>query len=93
MFDGIKSLLNPTDEQKRNNAKHLKLALGVTDEEKYALYDLVMWLMEQFGDDFYAACGCDPQLRHNYDLIHDVYDRLDREIANAEPEDDDDDDC
>lgn len=90
MFKGMKGFINPTPEQKKENANYLKSALGVTDEEKFALYDLVMWLMNQLDDDFYAACACDPQLRASYDLVHGVYDRLDQELVSAASEDEDD---
>lgn len=91
MFGGMKGFMNPTPETRKENANYLKNALGVTDEEKYALYDLLFWLIDLHADQINRDKDCDPQLKASYDLIAGVYDRLESEL-NVYPAEEDDDD-
>lgn len=91
MFGGMKGFLNPTPETRKENANYLKAALGVTDEEKYALYDLLFWLIDLHDGQIEDDKKADLKLKASYDLIGGVYDALQAELDADQREDDDDD--
>ncbi len=90
MFGGMKGFLNPSPEQKKENANYLKIALGVSDEEKYALYDLVLYLLSLHSDRVSDDQRIDLEFKAHYDLINGVCSRLDEELHTVPAGDDDD---
>lgn len=95
MFDMLKQMkgsmnlqefLNPSPEQKRDNANYLKIALGVSDDEKAALYDLVLYLIDQLYDD--SDPTLTPKIHTAYQMISTVRESLDVDLTGSEDEED-----
>lgn len=91
MLKGLKDFFQPSEETRKANQEYFKMQLGCTDEEKYAVYDLLMFLLSLHSDEVQEARRCDFLFSQNYALIDGVYGRLDEELHSDPPEDDDDD--
>lgn len=63
----IPKFMEPSPEQKAESIRQMKVALGVSDEEKRALYDILMWLLNGMHcDQFHDAIASDPELKQSY---------------------------
>lgn len=66
----IPKFMEPSPEQKAESLRQMKVALGVSDEEKYALYTLLLWLLNGMHcDHFHDAIASDPELMESYHVI------------------------
>ena len=73
----IPKFMELSPEQKAESLRQMKEALGVSDQEKYALYELLTWLLlGMHCDQFHDAIDSDPELRASYNLILDRYHQL-----------------